>query len=164
MITKYKLFENTKKLKYYEPILPKKTKKQMVDELSDGIFKDGIWEYDKLISKKKDIKKSLMKSNMNGTIHEYIHQVQMKKYPDMFGYELKISKKDWDNLEKNKVTKHMRDYLSNPPEIMAYAFSYSYDKIKKNKEHINFLDYYEQIGGEINDLFLKYVDFYINNI
>jgi len=168
-----KLLESTK-VKYYEPILPKGSKKEFIDILIKDFEKQlkndpkfAMYIHDKPVTDVEEIRKFFNSDDINNITHEVIHIKQQEKYPKMFGYLLKQAQKDWDELEKNNnITKNMRGYLSNPPEIMAYAFSYIYITKKKIGEDMygKIDDIYKQIGGEVYDVFKKYVDFYEQNI
>jgi hypothetical protein len=96
----------------------------------------------------------------------------------MFGYELKwtnldqektfneVKKKQKDKEYQIKIPKNYSEYLSNPSEIMAYAFSVAHSKKHKDVDDNAFgvEMLYDSIGGNVNELFLKYVDFYKKNI
>jgi len=167
MLHKYTEFV-IERVKIYEPLLSIVDKDVMVNAIVKMTIKQGgFYVDDKLVKDEEEIIKDLETSNMNDLTHEYIHSLQEEKYPEMFGLILKQTSEDWDKLEKDgTITKNMKAYLSNPPEIMCYAFSYVYKKKKNVGEKIygEINKSYEKIGGEIYVLFLKYVDFYEKNI
>ena len=90
-----------------------------------------------------------------GTLgHEVIHALQ--KNTDMFKNlppldYLGDPEVDWDNFEKDAERK--KYYYSRPPEIMCFAWTYFINKDNTKKE-------YERIGGNVYEVFMKYVNKY----
>ena len=170
----------SKKMKKYKIIIPPKTKRECVALQLKGFAKD-VKEYGdeaKVFIKNKEygekelengeLEKAMMtETSLETDQHEAIHTIQLEKYPEMWDGQPQGEKFFSTIFDDDEA--HNK-YLSMPSEIMAYAFSFaigdkSGEKELKNKS--KFIkqpeyDKYEQIGGEVFELYKHYINEYKN--
>ena len=86
--------------------------------------------------------------------HEAIHALQMKEWPgwiESFG-EIDLPPGDFGKLPAEQMV----SYYSRPPEIMAFAFDVASGHPKAQEN----IDIYQKIGGDVFELFNKYIQEY----
>jgi hypothetical protein len=167
----FKIFESSK-LKYYDIILPPKSKKECVDILLKDFEKQGsdakMFDTDGNPLTQKDLKSGKLKKFINSLPlkilqHEVIHIKQTQMYPDMTSATKKVN---FDKIFSND-NEHKK-YLSLPTEIMAYAFSHAVndksidEELKDKSEFIKkpIYDKYKEIGCEVFKLYKYYIKEY----
>jgi len=97
--------------------------------------------------------------------HESIHAIQVRDdilNPNKIKEEIDLEGVDWDDFEADRERK--RVYFSRPPEIMAFAYDVATRAPAPPGEGITgwqeTIKEYQDIGGDVYDLFLKYVKDY----
>ena len=89
--------------------------------------------------------------------HESIHAIQVRDdilNPNKIKEEIDLEGVDWDNFEADRERK--RAYFSRPPEIMAFA----YDVAAQTNKWQTTVKEYQDIGGEVLQVFERYIKEY----
>ena len=166
------------KLKKYPVLIPPTDKEELVQLMIDNFKKQlkddpntksyfGVGD-DKPCGKEElengEFEEMVRKVPIKALQHEAVHFMQSEKYDDMWD-DMPTGDKFWDSIFDNDDSH--KKYLSMPSEIMAYAFSYvvdddSVDDLKDKSDFIKKPSYekYEEIGGNVFDLYKHYIEEY----
>ena len=95
--------------------------------------------------------------------HESIHAIQIRDNilnPNKIKEKIDLEGVDWDDFEADRERK--RVYFSRPPEIMAFAHDVSTQAAAPpgQVEWRDTVKEYQDIGGDVYDVFLTYVKDY----
>jgi len=98
--------------------------------------------------------------------HESIHAIQIRDdilNPNKIKEEIDLEGVDFDDFEADRERK--RVYFSRPPEIMAFAYDVATQSpkppgVEGAQGWRDTVKEYQDIGGDVYDLFLKYVKDY----
>ena len=89
--------------------------------------------------------------------HEAIHALQMRELPELYDG---LPPVDLGSSFEESSTEQQQKYYSRPPEIMAFAYDYAANITSGGVSPDELYQDYEEVGGEVFEIFKKYVEAY----